>query len=65
MSTKIRQLYDEAAAFHTQAKAILAEFGDTLPAEKAEQVDMLLDQVEAKTAEAKRLERAEEAEKAL
>lgn len=61
--SEIRKLYDEAAVLHAQAKALL-DAGD-LDAEKAQQVDELLNQVEAKTEQAKRLERAEEAEKAL
>ncbi len=61
MKLQIKKLYDEANTLHTQAKAILAEFeGKEIPAEKATEVDALLDQVEAKTGEAKRLERAVE-----
>ena len=60
MNPEIKRLYDEANTLHTQAKAILDEFkGKELPAEKSSQVDTLLDQVEAKTNEAKRLERAD------
>lgn len=60
----IKTLYDEAANLHTQAKGILVEFeGKEMPKEKGEQVDALFDQVEAKTAQAKRLERADEQEK--
>ena len=60
MKEKIKQLYLDAATLHGQAKAILAEFeGKEMPAEKAAEVDRLLDQVEAKTTEAKRLERIE------
>ena len=63
MSTEIKRLYEEAANLHTQAKDILAEFaGKEMPKDKAEQVDTLLDQVEAKSAAAKRLERAAEAD---
>lgn len=59
MKEQIKKLYEEAAGLHGQAKAILVEFGDKeMPAEKAAEVDKLLDQVEAKTGEAKRLERA-------
>lgn len=58
MNLQIKKLYDEANALHVQAKAILTEFdGKEMPAEKAAEVDRLLDGVEAKTAEAKRLER--------
>jgi HK97 family phage major capsid protein len=60
MSEKIKQLYADAATLHGQAKAILAEFeGKEMPAEKAAEVDRLLDLVEKKTGEAKRLERVE------
>ncbi len=59
MKLQIKKLYDEANALHVQAKAILTEFeGKEMPQEKATEVDTLLDQVEAKTTEAKRLERA-------
>jgi HK97 family phage major capsid protein len=61
MKEQIKKLYDEANTLHVQAKAILTEFdGKEMPAEKAAEADRLLDQVEAKTAEAKRLERAVE-----
>jgi len=61
MKQRINELYDEANALHAQAKAILTEFdGKEMPAEKSVEVDKLLDQVEAKTTEAKRLERAME-----
>lgn len=53
-----KTLYQEANRLYVQAKGILEEFdGKEMPAEKQAQVDQLLDQVEAKTAEAKRLER--------
>jgi HK97 family phage major capsid protein len=66
MSKRIEQLYDEAASLHGQAKAILSEHEEKgLPADRAEQVDTLLDQVESLTAQAKQLERAAEAEKAF
>jgi HK97 family phage major capsid protein len=62
MNEKIRKLYEEASRAHEQAKAILAEFnGKEMPAEKAEEVDRLLDQVESMTSQAKREERVEEA----
>jgi HK97 family phage major capsid protein len=61
MNEQIKRLYDEANQFHAQAKGILAEFeGKAMPAEKAQEVDRLLDQVDAKTAEAKRVERVEQ-----
>ena len=61
MNEQIKRLYDEANQFHAQAKGILAEFeGKSMPAEKAQEVDRLLDQVDAKTAEAKRVERVEQ-----
>ncbi len=54
---KIKALYEEATALHKQAKDILAEYaGKECPQEKQAEVDKLLDQVEAKTAEAKNLE---------
>ena len=59
MNEQIKAAYDEAARLHSQAKALLAEWaGKEMPADKQTEVDALLDQVEAKTAEAKRLERA-------
>ncbi len=59
MKLQIKRLYDEANGLHVQAKAILTEFdGKEMPQEKSVEVDKLLDQVEAKTTEAKRLERA-------
>lgn len=58
MKLQIKKFYDEANALHLQAKAILTEFdGKDMPQEKSVEVDKLLDQVEAKTSEAKRLER--------
>lgn len=57
----IKRLYGEAANLHAQAKAILDEYaGKELPKEKGEEVDRLFDAVEAKTAEAKRYERADQ-----
>ncbi len=54
----IKQLYLAAGQSHHQAKAIMDEYaGKDMPAEKSSQVDALLDEVEASTAEAKRLER--------
>lgn len=64
--TAIKKLYEDAATLHGQATGILKEFeGKEMPKEKATEVDGLLDKVEAKTAEAKRLERAAEADKFL
>jgi HK97 family phage major capsid protein len=58
MKIKIQKLYAEAAGLHGQAMEILSGHeGKELPADKQAEVDSLLDQVEAKTAEAKRLER--------
>ena len=66
MNKRIKQLYDEAASLHGQAKAILDQSEEkSLSAEQAEQVDKLLNQVESLTAQAKQLERADEAEKAF
>jgi|GEM_PF-1356134 len=63
---EIKRLYDEAARLHRQAMDILAEYkGKDMPKEKAQEVDRLLDEVEAKTQEAKRLERAAEQDKFL
>jgi HK97 family phage major capsid protein len=57
MSDLIKKLYAEANILHTQAKAILDEFkGKEMPAEKSQEVDGLLDEVEAKTSQAKKLE---------
>lgn len=62
----IKQLYDEANRLFEQAKTIRLEFqGKELPVEKTQEIDALLDQVEAKSAEAKRLERLDEAEKMM
>lgn len=59
MNPEIKRLYDEANQLHVRAKGVLDEYkGKDLPGDKAKEVDDLLDQVEAKTAEAKRLERA-------
>jgi len=59
MNPEIKRLYDEANQLHVRAKLVLDEFkGRDLPGDKASEVDTLLDQVEAKTAEAKRQERA-------
>lgn len=59
MELKIKTLREEAANLHAQAKTILAEFeGKALPKDKSEQVDRLLDDVDAKIAEANRLEKA-------
>ena len=66
MRIKIKGLYQEAGQLHAQAQAILAEFeGKEMPREKSVEVDTLLDGVEAKTAEAKRLERVMETEATL
>lgn len=66
MNEEIKRLYEEANRLHLQAKGILEEFkGQEMPAEKESEVDKLLDQVEAKSQAAKRLERAEESRKLL
>lgn len=66
MRERIKALYDEANSLHVQAKGILAEFnGKEMPQDKKNQIDTLLDQVDAKVAEAKQLERAEEQHKFL
>lgn len=50
-----KELYTEAGRLHHQAKAIMDEYaGKEMPAEKAAEVDRLLDACDAKTAEAKR-----------
>ena len=60
MKLEVKRLYDEANQLHVRAKGILDEYkGKDLPGDKATEVDTLLDQVEAKSAEAKRLERAD------
>lgn len=54
---KVTQLYDEAKNLHVQATAIMDEFkGKDMPAEKSQEVDRLLDEVEAKSAKAKAME---------
>ncbi len=60
MTEDSKRLYDEAAQSHKQAKDILTEFaGKELPPEKQVEVDHLLDEVEAKTGQAKTLEAQE------
>lgn len=56
-----KRLIEEAANLHAQAMSILnsGEGGDGLTPEQNAQVDKLLDEVESKTAHAKRLTRAE------
>ncbi|MCA0354711.1 MAG: phage major capsid protein [Chloroflexi bacterium] len=66
MKEKIKRLYDEANRAHTAAKAILDEYASTdMSEEKRVQVDAFLDEVDQKSAEAKRLERAIEQEREL
>lgn len=56
---RIKSLYHDANVLHKQAMDILnANEGKEMPAEVSAQVDVLLNDVESKTAEAKRLERA-------
>lgn len=58
MDQQIKQLYADANNLYQQAMGIMDEFkGKDMPAEKQTQVDTLLDQVEAKTQQAKRYER--------
>jgi HK97 family phage major capsid protein len=58
---QIERLYKEAGRAHSQATEIIKEYtGKDTPAEKTAQIDALLDETETKTAEAKRLERAEQ-----
>ena len=58
-----KKLYDEAGRLHEQAKSILEEYdGEHLPQDKANQVDQLLDDVEALTQKAQRQERAAQIE---
>ena len=58
MELQVKRLYEEAANLHQQAKSIMDAFaGKAMPTDKVTEVDTLLDQVEAKTNEAKRLER--------
>lgn len=59
----IKKLYDDANNLHAQAKSIMDGAKDGLSAEQQKQVDALLDQVDAKVNEAKRLERLQAAEK--
>lgn len=66
MKKRIEKLYNEAGEFHARAKSLIDEYeGKDLPSEKQQEIDTLLDQVEAKTAEAKRLERAMQQEQHL
>lgn len=58
------KLYEEAARLHHEAKSLL-EKGEKMTDDESARVDVLLEQVEAKTAEAKRLEKAAELEKTL
>ncbi|MCC6192268.1 MAG: phage major capsid protein [Anaerolineales bacterium] len=61
MKAKIKELYAEAGQLYERAKGLMTEYqGKAMPAEKSAELDQLLDQVEAKTAEAKRLERMAE-----
>lgn len=60
---QIKRIYTEANGLLTQARGIMAEYeGKTIPAEKQTQIDTLLDQVEGKEKEGKRLERLMDAE---
>lgn len=66
MKDRIKKLYEEANRLHLQAKDVLAEFtGKDMPQDKKNQVDALLDQVDALVNEAKQLERVEEQNKFL
>jgi len=56
-----KRLRDEAGQLYEQAKTIMAEFqGKEIPKEKSDQVDNLLDEVEAKTEAARKLEEKSE-----
>lgn len=58
MNERIKALYEEANRLHVQAKGILAEFtGKEMPVDKRQEVDTLLDQMEAKSEEAKSAEK--------
>lgn len=58
MQQQIKALYNEANTLYTQAKGIMDQAKDgKLTAEQQQQVDTLLDQVDAKKTEATRLER--------
>lgn len=62
MSEQTKKLYAEANTLYEQAKGILNEFKGReadIPAEKQQEVDRLLDEVEAKTGAAKKLEEQE------
>lgn len=66
MKDRITALYREAGELHKRAQSIITEFsGKATPQEKTNELDTLLDQVEEKTGEAKRLERLMEQEKLL
>jgi HK97 family phage major capsid protein len=66
MKDRITALYREAGEFHKRAQDLIREYdGKALPQEKANEIDTLLDQVEEKTGEAKRLERTMEQERQL
>ncbi len=57
MNERIRGLYDEAGAALAEAKALLGQYeGKEMPQEVATQFDRLMDQVDGKQAEARRLE---------
>jgi HK97 family phage major capsid protein len=63
---RAKALYQQAGELNQRARAILDEYdGKDLPQEKHTEVETLFDQVDAKTREARLLERAEEQEKAL
>lgn len=66
MKDRITALYREANELHVRAKAILdTHSGKDMPQATSNELDTLLDQVEAKTGEAKQLERALAAEQQL
>lgn len=61
-----KKLYEEAGNLLHKARAILDAFeGQDVPAEKAEEYDRLMDEHDAKVAQAKRLERTARAESFL
>lgn len=66
MSEQIKALYNDANSLHVRAQAIITEFsGKSMPQEKSNELDTLLDQVEEKTNQARQLERVAEQEKTL
>jgi HK97 family phage major capsid protein len=66
MKDRIKALYNEAGELNTRAQSLIREYdGKDMPQETANELDTLLDQVEAKLGEARRLERIASAEATL